>query len=177
MDTEDDKKKQKIDLASLKEKLLSTQAIVGGAVVFIFIFIVVLIVNSCTPAKGNILYGLCGTFLEQQVQFPHTLKHTSVEQYPKAVRIYFTYIDSFGQYQFEMMECTFVQHPQKGVQLDRVFFNYVKEVTEKERVGGKGRLYEVKQEHIDLFNNSKAPLSILSHEPDLTLPQNPRYRF
>ena len=160
-----------------KKKLFGTQGLIGGVVVFIVFFVIVMIVQSCTPAKGTILYGLCGAFLEQQVPFPHTLKHTSVEQYPKAIRIYFTHIDGFGEYQFEMTECTFRQDPQSGVQLERVFFNYVKDVTKKERMRGKGRLYDTRQEVIDLFNMSQSPLSILSNNPDLTLPQDQWYRF
>jgi hypothetical protein len=162
---------------SWKKRLFGTEGLIGGVVVFILLFVVVMIFQSCTPKKGSILYGLCGTFLEQQVPFPMTLKHTSVEQYSKAIRIYFTHIDGFGGYQFEMTECTFRQDSKQGVQIDRVFFNYVKDVTDKERMAGKGRLYEVRQDVIDLFNKSQSPLSILSHDPDLTLPQDGMYRF
>jgi len=172
----DEQGKQETSI-SWKKKLFGTQGLIGGVVVFILFSVIVMIVQSCTPAKGTILYGLCGTFLEQQVAFPHTLEHTSVEQYPKAIRIYFTHIDGFGEYQFEMTECTFRQDPENGVQLERVFFNYVKDITKKERMRGKGRLYETRQEVIDLFNNSQSPLSILSSDPDLTLPQERWYRF
>jgi hypothetical protein len=162
---------------SWKKRLFGTEGLIGGVVLFILLAVIVMTVQSCTPRKGSILYGLCSAFLEQQVQFPTTLKHTSVEQYPKAIRIYFTHIDGFGEYQFEMTECTFRQDSQAGIQLERVFFNYVKDVTKKERMNGKGRLYEVRQDIINLFNKSQSPLSILSHDPDLTLPQDRGYRF
>ncbi len=167
----------RLTLDDLKKKLTSPKGIIGGTVTLFLIFGLILIVQSCTPKKGNLLYGICAGFLEQQIPFPKTLKHTSVEQYPKALRIYFTHIDAFGQYQFEMTECTFVQHPQNGVQLDRVFFNQIKDVTEKERVDGKGRLYEVKREVLELFNRSKSSKSIMSQNPNLNLPQNRGYRF
>lgn len=166
-----------LDKEALKKKLLSTKFLISSAVIFGVVALVVMIMQSCTPRQGTLLYGLCGAFLEQQVTFPQTLRHTSVEQYPKALRIYFTHIDSFGQYQFEMTECTFVQDPEKGVQLQRVFFNYVKDVTEKERVPGKGRLYEVRQEVIDLFNQSDSASSIMSQNPDLSLPKTRPFRF
>lgn len=166
-----------MDFNKIKKQAFETQNIISGSIVLVLVFVIVMIVQSCTPQKGSLLYGICSGFLEQQVTFPKTLKHTSVEQYPKALRIYFTHIDAFGQYQFEMTECTFKQDPQKGVQLERVFFNQTKEITGSERVDGKGRLYEVTPEAIELFNRSKSANSIMSQNPDLTLPQNRPYRF
>ncbi|HPD83040.1 MAG: hypothetical protein R3D88_03915 [Alphaproteobacteria bacterium] len=168
---------KKNNLASLKEKLFGTQGLITGSVIFGLLFIIVIIFQSCAPRKGTILYGLCSAFLEQQIPFPETIKHTSVEQYPKAVRIYFTYIDGFGQYQFEMTECSFKNDAQNNILLDRVFFNYIKDITEKERVAGKGRLYEVKKDSIDLFNRSQSPAVIISQDPDLSLPSRGQIRF
>lgn len=173
----DNQQKPKINFSNLKEKLTSTKALISGTVGVVLVLLVVMIVQSCTPRKGSIIYGLCGTFLEQQITFPQTLNYTSVEQYPVAVRIYYTYTDTFGQYQFNRIECTFRQDSEKGVQLERVFFDAVNAITETERVKGKGRLYEVKREYIDLFNKSQSAVSILSQNPDLTLPQNGAFRF
>lgn len=169
--------KKKINLTKLKEKLLSTRGLVTGTVVVILLLSIVFIVESCAPRKGSIIYGICSSFLEQQVTFPQSLNYTSVEQYPKAVRIYFTYTDAFGQYQFEFAECTFRQDPQQGVQLERVFFNYAKEITESQRMIGKGRLYQVRQEVIDLFNRSQSSRAILENNPNLDLPTQRGYRF
>lgn len=169
--------KSNFNSPELKKTLLSTKSIVTLVTILVIVFLGVFIFQSCVPKKGSLLYGLCGSFLEQQVTFPQTIRHTSVEQYPKALRIYYTHIDAFGQYQFEMTECTFKQDPQAGVQLDRVFFNYVKDITSKERVRGKGRLYEVKRDVINLFNRSQSARSIMSQDPDLTLPQTGTYRF
>ena len=166
------KKKEK---ASLKETLLGTKGIIWMSSVFGLFFLIVIFYQACAPRKGTILYGMCSAFLEQQVTFPGTLNYTAVEQYPKAVRIYFTYIDGFGQYQFELAECVFEQGEQ-GVMLDRVFFNYIKDITSKERVKGKGRLYEVEQKYIDLFNRSRSVQAIMSQDPDLALPEY-RLRF
>ena len=169
--------KLKENWPTIKKKALGTEGIVIGVTIFAFLFLTVIIVQSCTPRKGTIVYGICSAFLEQQIPFPETIKHTTVEQYRKAVRIYFTHIDGFGEYQLESIECTFVQHPQKGVQLELVFFDHVQRSTEKVRADGKGRRYLVKQQYIDAFNKSLSPAAIVSQEPDLSLPKYNGNRF
>jgi hypothetical protein len=166
-----------IDVKALKSFATSTKGIIVIACTLIFLFGVYSIIQSLAPKRAPLLYAVCSGFLEQQVTFPKTLKHTAVEQYSKALRIYYTHIDAFGQYQFEMTECTFKQDPQKGFMLDRVFFNQVKEVTEKDRLAGKGRLYEVKKEFIDLFNTSKSASSIMSQNPDTEAVLDRGFRF
>lgn len=160
----------KDNLIKIFKRLNTTSGIISIAVTVLLLGLIFFIVQSCTPKKGTILYGICGSFLEQQLTFPETISHTWVEQYRKAVRIYYSHLDAFGEYQVEMIECAFVQDPQKGVQLESVFFNYVKEITSAERVPGKGRLYKVEQKHIDLFNRSMSPAAILKNNPNLELP-------
>ncbi|MAZ76829.1 MAG: hypothetical protein CMH31_05955 [Micavibrio sp.] len=131
------------------------------------------IVQVIMPKKGNMIYGFCGVFLEQQMTFPDTLEHTYVEMYRSAVRIYYKNIDAYGQQNFSYIECSFVQDPQQGVQLDNVIFKSpVKDITEKfydeER---KRSFYRVKPEKIKLFNRSKSSAVIMSQDPDLTLPE------
>ncbi len=159
-----------MDFKKLKEKLFGTKGIVVGAGLFFSIFLIVIIVQSCTPRKGSILYGLCQSFLELQVPFPQSMNHSYVEQYPTAVRIHYNHIDAFGEYQIEMIECTFRQDPTLGVQMDRAFFDHIKDITQKERSKGKGRLYEVQKKYIDLYNKSGSPAAIMSQDPDLSLP-------
>lgn len=163
-------KSPKIPFAKIKSYLSTTQGLITTTVVIMGVVLLLTIIQSCTPKKGTILYGLCGAFLEQQILFPETIKHTRVEQYRKAVRIYYTHIDGFGEYQLEMIECSFIQDPAKGVQLESVFIDSIKESTEKSRTPGKGRLYKVKQDYIDKFNNSLSPAAILKNNPNLILP-------
>jgi len=160
-----------------KKKVFGTEGIVVGVLGIAVLFLTLMIVQSCTPQKGGIIYGMCDAFLEQQTPFPETINHTTVEQYRKAVRIYYTHIDAFGEYQLELVECSFRQDPQRGVQLESVYFDHVKESTEKSRAEGKGRLYQVKQDYIDLFNKSASPAAILAGEPDLSLPVYRRKLF
>ena len=155
----------------IKERVTGTNGIISSAVIFSLLFIILLILQSCTPKKGNILYGMCGEFLKMQVTFPLTITQREIEMYSNGVRIYFTHIDAFGGYQLEMTECIFRQDPQAGVQLDRVYFNYMKDITYRERVPGKGRLYQVQQKYIDIFNKSKSPAAIILNEPNLEIPE------
>lgn len=155
---------------ALKKKMLGTEGIIYGAISIIVVFALFVIIQSCTPRKGSILFGMCSAFIEINVPFPETVRHIYVEQYRKAVRIYYTHVDSFGQTLQEDIECSFFQDPYKGVQLELVYFNNIKDVTKKSPVPGKGKLYQVEQEHIDLFNNSKSPSAIINSKPDLALP-------
>ena len=149
---------------------MSTKGIAIGVGGFIVISLILMIISGATPAKGNILYGMCSKFLELQLPFPETIEQKEIELYRKAVRINYTHLDGFGEYRLEMIECAFTQDPEQGVQMKDAFFNYVKPITEKERVEGKGRFYRVKQEDIDLFNRSKSPAAILS-DIDLSIPE------
>ena len=169
--------KFKTNLPAIKEKAFSTAGIVTGSSVIGLLFLVIIIVQSCTPHTGSIIYGICGAFLEQQVTFPETIKHSTVEQYRKAVRIYYTHIDGFGEYQLEMVECSFVQDPQKGVQLESAVFDRIRDITKRVPVRGKGRLFEVEKKYIDRFNEALSSAAIISQEPDLTLPKYPENIF
>ncbi|MCI5060373.1 MAG: hypothetical protein MRY79_04795 [Alphaproteobacteria bacterium] len=155
----------------IKEWASSTEGIVVGALSVIVLFVIVSIVQSCTPRKGTILYGMCGAFLEQQVPYPETIQHSHVEQYRKAVRIYYTHTDSFGQYMMRKIECAFVQDPEKGVQLESVILDHIDHITHNKPIVGKGKLYQVRQEYVDKFNESKSPSAILLNEPNIILPE------
>lgn len=142
-------------------KLTSTKSIIIGVTLIILIFVIVMTVQSFAPRKGNILYGICTHFIELQLQFPDTIKQKEIELYRKGVRIYYTHMNGYGEERLEMSECSFRQSPQAGVQLENVYFNYVKNITAEDRIIGKGRLYEVKPEYIDLFNRSLSPAAVL----------------
>jgi len=158
----------KIDLQKIKSKVFTTKFLIIFIIGFFIISIGLMIFQSAQPKKGNILYGMCRSFLELQVQFPETLDYKRIELYRAGVRINYTHLDGFGEYRLETIECSFLQDPQKGVQMKDIFFNYVKPITEIERVVGKGRLYRVRQEEIDLFNKSRSPAAILDNI-DLTV--------
>ncbi len=159
----------KLDFKAIKKKYFTTKTMVISIAAFAVISIILIGVQSMTPRKGNILYGMCSKFLELQIKFPETIQEKEIELYRKAVRISYTYLDGFGEYRLETIECAFLQDPDNGVQLEDVFFNYVKPVTYNERLVGKGRLYRVKKEQIDMFNRSRSPAAILD-DIDLSIP-------
>lgn len=126
--------------------------IAGVAITGILLLIILFSVFSCGPRKGNMLYGICKTYLEQNIPYPETIRHTNVEQYPSATRIYFTSIDPFGQYKLEYLECVYKFDAQNNVSVDKILLNRREEPQEK----------------IDLFNKSLS--AIVAGKPDLTLP-------
>ena len=154
----------------LKTKMLSTKGIIYGSVAVVCILVIFAVVQSWGPRQGTILFGMCRAFIEINVPFPQTIRHRYVEQYRKGVRIYYTHTDAFGQKIQENIECAFYQDPTHGVQLELVYFSNIKPITVKTPALGKGKLYQVKQEYIDLFNASKSPAAILHNDPDLSLP-------
>lgn len=165
----------KVNWPAMRKKALSTEGIKYGVGGVITIFILFAIIQSCTPRKGTLLYGICKSFLELQIPYPETIYYARVEQYRKALRIYYNHLDSFGQYQREMIECSFYQDDVKGIQVESIYIDSIKPITKKERAVGKGRLYQVEKEYIDLFNNSLSPAAIMSQDPDLILPK-PEWR-
>ena len=143
--------------------------ITGGFIVFI-VLITFMMMKACEPPKGSILYGICGAYLEQQIPFPETIKHKGLEQYQRGVRIYYTTIGTFGESKLETIECIFMSHPQRGLLMEKIIFNHVRDITKIKPIPGKGKLYEVEQEHIDHFNNSGSIPAIIAGQPDLTFP-------
>jgi hypothetical protein len=131
------------------------------------------ILQTMAPRKGNILYGLCSVFLEQQMTFPNTIEHTYVERYPRGIRIYYKNMDAYGQQNFSYLECSFVQHPQAGVQLEHVIFKSpIKDITDKFFDAERNlSFYRVKKEKIDLFNRSRSPEAILSLDHEFVAPR------
>lgn len=143
------KQKASIDLNALwlKHKIIFLGA--GGA---LLLLCVMFLLSGSDGRQGTILYGICSAFLEQQVTYPETINQTYVEQYPRAVRIYFTQTDAFGQYRLEMMECSFVKNPQNQIIMEKASLNR----------------QDISEGIIQKFNLSIP--AIIASEPDLTLP-------
>jgi len=161
------------------EKILANKRLVVIGSLILLSAVIYYFVKSCAPPQGSINYGICNTFLEQQLTFPNTLDQTFVEEYPpSSVRIYYKYVDSYGQVNFSYIQCSFANDPEKGyIAKDISFKSPVKEITEKfydkER---KRTIYKLKPELLDLFNQSNGAAVIMSQAPDLTQPV-PRAMF
>ena len=126
----------------------------GAGAGIVFLIILILSLTMCgKPQQGTILYGICSTFLEQNVPYPEQIERTSVQQYPRGVRIYYAQIDPFGQHRAEMIECAFMKNEQGQIVLETVLHNRA----------------EVDQEIIDKFNPT-IPI-IAASDPNLDLPR------
>lgn len=106
------------------------------------------------PFKGTIAFGICKTFLELNIPYPDTLRLSEVSFTRNgSIKIWYTHIDSFGQFRMEPFICAFKKD---------------------EKTGG-SVLGEVKMgkvtldpKAVDSFNNSIPYL--VTNPPDLTLP-------
>ncbi len=173
MEQEDNKTDWKALALSVKNWFLTTAGKITAGVTIGLLLITLMVMKACEPAKASILYPVCSAFVEQNVSFPETIEYNVVEQYSTSIRLYYAHIDTFGQFLTEYIECSFAEDPNRGLFLRAVVYNTVKEITEKKPIKNKGRLYQVQQKHIDLFNQSQTPRMIMQMDRDmldLTLP-------
>lgn len=104
------------------------------------------------PYQGTMLFGICKVFLEQQVQFPDTLRLSVVQEFQESARLWYSQIDAFGAYRMEPMECFYKADARSGAIIDYV------------TVGRR----QLDPDIVARFNAS-IPV-ILQNPPDLTLP-------
>lgn len=120
----------------------------GGGALFL-IFIIYLLFK---PFTGGITFGICKTFLELQVRYPEKIHLSTVEDFGNSVRIWYTSLDSFGEYKLEPIQCYFENDPQTGLKMIKV--------TMSRR--------ELPGETVEAFN--AAIPGLIANPPDLTLP-------
>lgn len=104
------------------------------------------------PFQGTMKFGICKVFLEQQVQFPQTLRLSVVREFAQSARIWYSHVDAFGAYRLEPMECFYKADERYGAVIDYVTI---------------GRR-QLDPDIIERFNAS-IPV-IVQNPPDLTLP-------
>ncbi|MCC6598878.1 MAG: hypothetical protein IT559_08820 [Alphaproteobacteria bacterium] len=84
------------------------------------------------PAEAGMSFGICRVFLENTVRFPQELRLSTVEDLrPRSsaensmggVRLWYTQVDSFGQYRMENIECYFKNDETLGAIVDKIFIN------------------------------------------------------
>lgn len=136
--------------ASLRKQ---KQILIGGLAGLALL--IALIMYACQPPKGTIMYGLCAAFLERYVAYPPSIQHLQVEQFPRAVRIYFNQTDAFGQFTQDTIECSADPKDFPNIRFDKVLYN-------RDPVDPK---------LIQEFNPT-IPV-VISSDPDLTLPKAP----
>ncbi len=105
------------------------------------------------PFTAGQTFGVCRVFLELNVQYPDTLKLSTVEEISDYIRIWYTNVDAFGSYRMENIKCTFVADDVIGFRLKEVSINRV----------------EVDPEKVKAFN--KILPVVLNSDVDLTYPR------
>ncbi len=73
--------------------------------------------------QGGMAFGVCKVFLEGVVRYPDHLRLSTVEEFENSVRIWYTQVDSFGEYRMEPIQCYYKVDPELGTMLDRVTIN------------------------------------------------------
>ena len=105
------------------------------------------------PYQGPLTFGVCKVFLEQNVQYPQTLRLSQVEEINDFIRIWYAQTDGFGEYRMDNIRCTFEADDQIGFRLKKVSFNR----------------RDVDPDKVDAFNRS-LPV-VFAYPPDLTYPR------
>lgn len=109
------------------------------------------------PYQSDLRYGICKVFIELQVPYPYTIHYSEVISFSDSVRVWYSYLDSFGDYRLVPTQCYYEPHPQYGWALARVTT---------------GRR-QIDPDVIDRFNVSIP--TIVMNPPDLVFPtQLPR---
>ncbi len=142
---------QNSKLAEKKKKARKKQFKLGGAGLAVLL-VGYVIYWGMQPFSGTMLYGICKVFLELDMQYPHTLRVSTVEEMGASVRIWYTQTDGYGEYRMEPIRCYFKKDEKLGLILDKVTI----------------RRRPIDQEIVNDFNRSIP--SILENPPDLTLP-------
>lgn len=93
----------------LKRRRLKIRIVAG-----LILFLTVLIWYGMQPFKGDANYGICRTFAELRVAYPHTIKILSYENYGGAWKIFYSFIGEYGEQKSNYIDCTFTVNPANG---------------------------------------------------------------
>jgi hypothetical protein len=117
-------KKTKADMAAhgvKVEKSKSNKKIYwGGAGTVAFALIMVW---GLQPSKASMNFGICRTYIELNVPYPHTLKFMDLYDRKLLVRMTYSYIDAYGQTIFFPITCKFDRDEQGRKYLEDVDVN------------------------------------------------------
>jgi hypothetical protein len=129
----------------------------------VLLLVIVLVVYAMQPKEGSMAYGICASFLELNIPYPHTVRHTDIEGSRTAVRIYFTHIDPFGEFKLQTIECKFGPDPNTGFRVTQIAFdpNRINPATRQP-------VNLVDKKTIERFNMSLA--TIMASDPYRVLP-------
>ena len=116
-------------------------------------FISLIVWYGFQPLTGPVEIGICRTFIELQLRYPHTMRLARTDQYQDIFRLYYTYTGPFGEHRSSLAECRSTIDPATGqpamtsIKIDRV---------------------ELEEEKLRRFNQT-IPF-ILQNNPSLVIP-------
>jgi|TARA_R110002126_G_scaffold13118_1_gene55789 hypothetical protein len=117
-------KKTKADLAAHGVKVEKSKSnkkfYLGGAGALL---VGLVLVWGLQPTKASMNYGICKTYIELNVPYPHTLKFMDLIDRKLLVRMTYSYIDAYGQTIFFPITCKFDRDEQGRKYLDSVDVN------------------------------------------------------
>ncbi len=116
------RKKSQIE-AQRKRKL----TFAGSAIVGLVLIIIFGVHWLFQPTRGTVRYGACRNFLELYVQYPDYLRLASAREFLEGdqavVRIWYSRLDGFGQYNMERMQCYFKMTEKGALNLSKVMID------------------------------------------------------
>ncbi|MCE7886469.1 MAG: hypothetical protein DYH13_03075 [Alphaproteobacteria bacterium PRO2] len=75
------------------------------------------------PYQGGLAFGICKVFLEGVTRYPDHLRLSTVEEFETSVRIWYTQVDSFGEYRMEPIQCYYKNDPERGTLVEKITIN------------------------------------------------------
>ncbi|MAH05341.1 MAG: hypothetical protein CL561_07265 [Alphaproteobacteria bacterium] len=152
-------KKTKADMAALgvrvEAKKSKKKLYIGGGVCLVFALIMYW---GLKPIKASPNYGVCKTYVELSVPYPHTLKFMDLYDRKLFVRMKYSYVDPYGQTIFFPITCQFARDENGRKYLEKVDVNRDKSHPLEE------------QDKIDSFNNTMGVGLFGTYKPDLVRP-------
>ncbi|MGH1403874.1 MAG: hypothetical protein ACRBDL_06490 [Alphaproteobacteria bacterium] len=97
-----DKKKKQRKKNIKKYSILSFVGLIAFGIWFLFI----------KPYEAGPRYGICRSFLELTVPYPHTIHVSELKKHRDGgILLWYTYVDGFGGYRMESFTCNVKQDP------------------------------------------------------------------
>ena len=117
-------KKTKADMAAHGVKVEKDKSkkklYIGGAVTLFVLFFGFWVMQ---PSKASMNFGICKTYIELNVPYPHTLRFMDLRDRKLFVRMTYSYIDAYGQTIFFPITCKFDRDENGSKFLDSVDVN------------------------------------------------------
>lgn len=98
-----------------------------GGILFVVLLLGYFVYSIGQPGKGSANYGICLSFLELNLPYPHTLRVSeAIYKSNGTMLIWYTFIDAFGEYRMEPFECRLLSNPETGkLELTESIFNKI----------------------------------------------------